>query len=155
MNDQGDSHSLSAAQGAILDIVLNLIVPPDPQTHLPGAAEVGVADHLRTLAADCLPTLREEIDQLEQQACERFAIGFAALSEHDRQILVDEARLRDPSFMSRLALETMTCYYQHDRVLEALGMELRAPSPKGYEVIPGDLMLLAPVRRRGKLYRDA
>jgi hypothetical protein len=57
--------------------------------------------------------------------------------------------------MSRLALETVTCYYQHDRVLEALGMETRAPYPQGFQVIAGDLALLAPVRRRGKVYRDA
>jgi len=57
--------------------------------------------------------------------------------------------------MSRLALETVTCYDQHDRVLAALGMALRSPAPQGFKVISGDLMLLAPVSRRGKMYRDA
>jgi hypothetical protein len=39
-------------------------------------------------------------------------------------------------------------------VLEAIGMEARAPFPKGFEVEPGDLSLLDPVRRRGRVYRE-
>ncbi len=81
--------------------------------------------------------------------------GFVELSEAERKTLVDEQRARAPQFMHRLAMETLACYYQHDRVLAGLGQEARAPYPKGYEVAPGDLSLLDPVRARGKLYRDA
>ena len=104
---------------------------------------------------NALPLLCRELDSLEARARERFAHGFCALNVAQRQSLVDEARAQDPAFMSRLALETVTCYYQHDRVLEALGLETRPPYPQGFQVIAGDLTLLGPVRRRGKLYRDA
>jgi hypothetical protein len=82
-------------------------------------------------------------------------IGSGATGAGDRQALVDGMRALDADFMSRLALETVTCYDQHDRVLAALGMALRSPAPQGFKVISGDLMLLAPVSRRGKMYRDA
>jgi len=57
--------------------------------------------------------------------------------------------------LQRLALETVTCYYQQDGVIERLGMEPRPPYPKGYQVLPGDLTLLNPVTARGRIYRDA
>ena len=150
-----DAPALTDTQAAVLALVLDLIVPPSADGRLPGAAELGVAGYLATQAADVLPRLRQELDALETQCRERFAQGFCALAAAQRQALVDEIRGRDATFMSRLALETVTCYYQHDRVLEALGIETRPPYPQGFQVIAGDLGLLAPVRRRGKLYRDA
>ena len=45
-------------------------------------------------------------------------------------------------------------YYQNPAVVTALGLEPRPPHPDGYELEPGDLGLLADVRKSGKLYRD-
>ena len=145
---------MNSGQRAILDAVLDMIVPPSADGRMPGAAQVGVPAWLIAEASDALPRLREELDEIDRRARERFAGGFAALSADQRQSLLDEIRSRDPSFMSRLALETVTCYYLHDRVLEGLGMEARPPAPKGYQVVQGDLSLLAPVRARGKIWRD-
>ena len=123
---------------------------------MPSAVEVGVLDHIREEAAsDLIATLRAELDRLEEQARSQFGPAFFDLAENDRQTLVDEIRSSDPRFMQGLAMVTVTCYYQDDRVLEALGMEARAPYPKGYEVLSGDLSLLDPVIERGKRHRDA
>ena len=46
------------------------------------------------------------------------------------------------------------CYYRDDRVMRSLGMEARAPFPKGFEVPAGDYGLLDPVRARGPIWRD-
>jgi len=146
--------ALTAVQRAILDAVLNLIVPPSADGRMPGAAEVGVPAYLLAEAADALPALREELDELERRARARCARGFAALEQGERRSLVEELRARQPAFLSRLAMETLACYYQHDRVLAGLGMEARPPYPKGYQVVQGDLSLLEPVRARGKIYRD-
>ena len=146
---------LTTAQSAILDLVLDLILPPSAERRLPGAAELGVPAYLAAQAPEALPLIAPELDALEARARDQHAQGFATLPAAQRQALVDSLRAQDASFMSRLALETVTCYYQHDRVLEALGMETRAPYPQGFQVIAGDLALLAPVRRRGKVYRDA
>ena len=58
-----------------------------------------------------------------------------------------------PEFLADLARQTVSFYYQQDRVLEAIGVEARAPYPQGFEVVSGDLSLLDPVRRRGTIYR--
>lgn len=146
--------ALTAAQLASLDAVLDLIVPASADGRMPGAAEVGVPAYLLAEAADALPVLREELGELERRARACFVRGFIALAQRERQSLVEEMRTQAPAFMSRLAMETLACYYQNDRVLEGLGMEARPPYPKGYQVVQGDLFLLAPVRARGKIYRD-
>ena len=145
---------LTSGQRASLDIVLNMIVPPSADGRMPGAAEVGVPAYLFAEAPDALPVLFRELEELERRSRDQFARGFAELEEHERKPLVEELRAR-ASFMSRLAMETLACYYQHDRVLEGLGIEARPPYPKGYQIVQGDLSLLEPVRARGKIYRDA
>ena len=45
-------------------------------------------------------------------------------------------------------------YYRDDRVLVALGLEARAPFPKGYALEQGDWSLLDRVRGRPPLWRD-
>ncbi len=153
--NQASGSGFSPVQFASLERVLDLIVPPSADGRMPGASEVGVPAYLLAHCADDLPILREELDRLDAQAQTLNRQPFAALGSVDRQALVETLRAQEPDFMSRLALETVTCYYQHDRVLAALGMEVRSPAPQGFKVISGDLMLLAPVRKRGKMYRDA
>jgi len=154
--DSADSgQPLTSGQRATLDIVLNMIVPPSADGRMPGAAEVGVPAYLVAEAPDALPVLRRELDELDRRSRERFARAFAEMGEYERKSLIDEMRAREPSFMSRLSMETLACYYQHDRVLAGLGLEARPPYPKGYQVVQGDLSLLEPVRARGKIYRDA
>lgn len=147
--------ALSANQQAALNLVLNLIVPPSADGRLPGADEVGVPAFLAAQAPDALPGLRDELDEVERCAQAEFGGGFATLAPADRQALIERLRAQNPAFMSRLALETVTCYYQRDEVLAVLGIETRPPAPQGFQVIQGDLTLLAPVRRRGQVYRDA
>jgi len=149
------SQPLAPGQRANLDIVLNLIVPPSADGRMPGAAEVGVPAYLFAEAPDALPVLRRELQELELRSRERFVRGFADLAQAERHSMIGELRAQQPSFMSRLAMETLACYYQHDRVLAGLGREARPPYPKGYQVAQGDLSLLDPVRARGKIYRDA
>jgi hypothetical protein len=154
--DIADSRQpLTSGQRQILDIVLNMIVPPSADGRMPGAAEVGVPAYLLAEAPDALPVLCQELEELDRCSRESFTRGFAELEESERKSLIEEMRAQEPSFMSRLSMETLACYYQHDRALEGLGREARPPYPKGYQVVQGDLSLLDPVRARGKFYRDA
>ena len=151
----GSDAGLTPVQRDTLSAVLNMIVPPAADGRLPGAADMAVL--LRHLAEN--PTtgaaIREDLDQLDREATTRCGAAFAALDEVRRLCLLDEMRARDPMALHQLALATVTCYYQQDRVLEGLGMEARPPYPKGYQVEQGDLSLLNPVIARGRIYRDA
>ena len=151
----GSDGALTAAQRETLRAVLDMIIPASGDGRFPSAADIDVLDHIREFANHLLPALREDLDRLDRLAVERSGTTFAQLAESDRARVVDRAKFAEPGFLRDLALQTATRYYQDDRVLQALGMEARPPFPKGYEVVSGDLSLLDPVRKRGKLYRDA
>ena len=150
----GSDSPLTAEQRDVLAIVLDLIVPASVDGRRPSAADVDVLGYITASEPGTLTELRGELDQLDADARERHGEGFAALNADVRQALVDDIRAAEPSFMRTLAIQTVTCYYQHDRVLEAIGVEARPPFPKGYEVPSGDLTLLDPVRKRGRVWRQ-
>lgn len=151
----GTDNPLTDAQRRTLDIVLDLIVPASDDGRFTSAADIDVLGYVRENESRYLPTLREELDRLDEESQGRFSDPFAALAHTSQQALIDEIRAAEPSFMRGLALQTVTCYYQDDRVMQALGMEARPPYPKGFEVLSGDLSLLDPVRERGRIYREA
>ena len=62
--------------------------------------------------------------------------------------------LNEQGFVLPLTFHAFIGYYQHPRVVEALGLEARPPHPQGYQVAPNDLTLLDGVRRGPKRYRE-
>ena len=60
-----------------------------------------------------------------------------------------------PPAAATLVRVVLQCYYRDDRVLRSLGLELRAPFPKGYALEQGDWALLDPVRARAGTLRRA
>lgn len=146
---------LTPVQRATLQVVVGMLVPASADGRLPRAADLPqVLQHIERLEAE-LPALRDGLDLLQGEAIARHGAAFAALDHASRSTLLDALRARLPTLLQRLGLETVTCYYQQDGVIEALGLEARAPYPGGYQILSGDLTLLAPVVARGKTYRDA
>ena len=146
---------LSDDQRRVLTIVLDLIIPASEDGLRPSAADVDVLGYIRETESHTLDSLRAELDQLDAEAFESQGEALASLDPATRQALVDAVREREPQFLRTLAMQTVTCYYQDDRVLEAIGVGARPPFPEGYDVPSGDLSLLEPVRRRGRVYREA
>ncbi len=151
----GTDHPLTERQRRTLAVALDLIVPASEDGRKPSAAEVDVLGYIRSAEPETLSALGEQLDRLDAEAKARHGSDFAPLAAASRQTLVDDIRAREPRFLGTLALQTVACYYQDDRVLQALGMEARPPFPKGFDVPAGDLSLLDPVLQRGKLYREA
>ena len=146
---------LTAQQRRNLDIVLDMIVPASADGRKPSAAEVDVLGYICARESQTLAGLREDLHRLDAEAEALHGQAFAVLAPQHRQAVVEDLRRQEPHFLRNLALQTVTCYYEDDRVLRALGIEARPPFPQGYEVPAGDLSLLDPVRRRGRIYRDA
>tara|TARA_Y100000310_G_scaffold309731_1_gene354162 strand:- start:1990 stop:2460 length:471 start_codon:yes stop_codon:yes gene_type:complete len=145
---------LSDEQRRTLACLLDMIIPASDDGRMPSASDLDVLASIRENRADLIPPLAEGLTALDELSSDRHGEGFAALAESDRRALVDELRKEQGNFLQGLASATVICYYQDDRVLEALGLEARPPFPEGYEVEPGDLSLLDPVRARPKLYRE-
>ena len=154
-NEIASDAPLTDRQRRNLDIVLDMIVPASADGRKPSAAEVDVLAYIRAQESESLASLGAELDRLDAEAQARHGEAFAVLAAERRQALVDALRRQEPQFLRNLALQTVTCYYGDDRVLQSLGLEARPPFPKGYDVPAGDLALLEPVRRRGRIYRAA
>ena len=149
--------AFSASEKRALASVLDAIIPPSADGKLPGAGELGLAGHVeQTLpqAPETKSTIVRGLSAIDDLARRRDAPAFAALSPPARQEVLRAHAAADEAFIPTLIFYTYTSYYRHPRVVEALGLEPRAPHPKGYEMTQNDLSLLAPVRRRSKLYRE-
>ncbi len=141
----------SAAENRTLASVLDEIVPRSRDGKLPGAGELGLTayiDQALRKAPDLRPLITQGLAELEELARQRCGRRFPELSKEEKVALLNEQ-----SFMLPLTLHTYAGYYQNARVMEVLGLEARAPHPKGYEMKPNDLTLLEDVRRRPKGYR--
>ncbi len=144
---------LSADQRAILDIVLDQIIPPDPAREKPSAADVGVFEYI----AERNPTSYEEIgrqlDELDERATSTYDQRYVELTRELQDSALNSLREQDPRFLFGLSLQAVECYYLDGRVMTAIGLPPRAPYPDGYSVHRGDLTLLDPVRERGEIWR--
>jgi hypothetical protein len=136
---------------AILDALARIIIPASADGKRPSGAEVGFAEHV---AQGSTEWLTQGLEAVEQAALAAHGASFMALDGAQQAALVDAIKRKQFRFFGELANQLMLCYYQHEHVMPAIGMEARAPFPLGYNPIDGDFSLLEPVYERGQIYRE-
>ena len=146
------SEDLSEEQERTMGALLNLIIPPSDDGRMPGAGDVGFLSYLHR--ENLVSWIREGLIGIIEESHNLHNREFSMLSLFEQRQLIDRLRRRHFRFFSRLATEVMKCYYQHDHVLKAIGLEVSPPFPQGYMLEDGDLTLLEPVYERGKIYRE-
>ncbi len=151
-NRKSVSASLNEEQERMLIALLNLIIPPSEDRKMPGAADVGFFAYMHN--ENFFPWVREGLLSILEESHNRYGQEFSALRDSEKTQLINRLRRRHFRFFSRLTTEVIQCYYQHEQVLQAIGLEARAPFPEGYLLEEGDLTLLEPVYERGKIYRE-
>jgi hypothetical protein len=153
MSDAG----LSPDERRTLSSVLDEIIPPSSDGRLPGAGAIGLAGHVEDSVKrtrGLLPVIVRGLAALDGLARDRGQGSFVALPRHERVEVLNQLATTEEGFLPGLISPTYIAYYQHPRVLEALGLEPRPPYPKGYDLAPFDPALLDGVRRRRPHYRD-
>jgi hypothetical protein len=156
MDDANGSPRLGPDERRTLAAVLDELVPPSPDGRMPGAGELGLADHVEAVLArtpELAPVIAQGLAAIDGIARSRGATCFATLPREQRAPLLRELPPTEP-LVPTLVFHAYTGYYQSARVLEGLGLEPRPPHPQGHVLEPGDLTGLDAVRRRGKIYRD-
>ena len=136
---------------AFMRAFLDLVVPPSADGKMPGAGNLGIASGVADqLEADAMlgPLVQAGLQAVHTAALAADVKGFVALSPDDRLSVVEEQIAAHPLLMMGLARYLYPAYYQHPRVLEALGEPPRPPFPEGYDVEPTDPQLLAKLRPR-------
>jgi len=136
--------SLTAAQRDDLRVIAGMMIPESAEYKVPGADDAAIqGDILATLGRDTR-MVAAALDHIARLAGK----PLAALDEAKREAVVTEFRASGGGPAATLARVILQCYYRDDRVLRSLGLELRAPFPKGYVLEDGDWSLLDPVKAR-------
>jgi len=139
------SNELTAAHRNDLRAVAAMIVPASDEYKVPGADDPAIqADMLATMGRDTM-LVRAALDHLARLAGK----PLAELDAARRDTVAQEFRATGGAAAATLVRVVLQCYYRDDRVLRSLGIELRAPFPKGYTLEQGDWSLLDPVKARG------
>ena len=151
-----DTSGFSADEERMLAALLDAVIPESRDGRLPAAGTLDLTGHIAR-SVERTPMLRPVIayglSTLADLARKRNPEGWAALSKDERTAVLAEFTAADHFFLPAFLFLAYSGYYTDRRVVEGLGLEARPPHPRGYELEAGDLSLLDPVRRRGKMYR--
>ncbi len=137
------------AAGRFARSIAAMIIPASTEYNVPGADDAAIqADMLATLGRDA-PVVSAALDHLARLA----GMPLADLDPARREAVAQEFRASGGLPAATLVRVVLQCYYRDDRVLRSLGLELRAPFPKGYPLEQGDWSLLEPVKARPSTWR--
>ena len=126
------------------------MVPSSTDYGVPGADDASIfADIVRSLGRD-----RDDVRKALAMLREMAGGDFAATDEAKAEAAAMALLRRSGPEITALGRAVLQCYYRDDRVLESLGLEARAPFPKGHSVEQGDWSLLDAVRNRPPMWRD-
>lgn len=144
-------NQLTRTQRDDLRTVAGMIVPVSDEYKVPGADDPVIqADILATLGRDT-KLVTAALDHLARLAGQ----PLTELDAARRDAVAQEFRKHGGAAAATLVRVVLQCYYRDDRVLRSLGLELRAPFPKGHVLPDGDWSLLDPVKARSGMLRRA
>ena len=156
---------LTTEQLALLEAIQNRLIPA--QDGMPGAGEVGCANTLDRFLSE-RPALRRPViaalNAVEATAAGAASEGtetagathvaFLLLTDAARDEVLRGVETAHPELFKTLLNQTYTAYYTNPAVLLILGWN--PPQPEGFATPPPfDEALLANVKQRGKIWRDA
>ena len=137
---------LTSEQHELLTAVLNHLIPEEGK--MPGAGDLGVAGYVDSVLADAPHMRRPVFDVLMQTA--------TSLAEDDREEdingILAGIQSRAPESFEALTQVTYTGYYNHPRVLEAIGWV--PPAEPDLRPAPFDTTPFEAVIQRGPIYRN-
>jgi hypothetical protein len=142
-------NQLTRVQRDDLRTIAAMIVPASDEYKVPGADDAAIqADIVATLGRD-IRLVTAALDHLARLAGQ----PLAELDAARRDAVAQAFRKQGGAAAATLVRVVLQCYYRDDRVLRSLGLELRAPFPKGYVLPDGDWSLLDPVKARSGTLR--
>ena len=130
---------------AFMQAFLDLVIPPSGDNKLPGAGSLDLAaDMAVRIEADPAlgPFVQAGLQAVHDAALARDPAGLSALSPQARIEVVEAQLAAHPMLMLGIGLHLYPPYYQHPRVLAALGEPPRPPFPEGYALEATDPALM-------------
>ena len=145
---------LNETNRPILDAILDELIPPSEDGKIPGAGALGVAEFLPTAnayAPDPTGSVQTILDAVPAD--------FVALPRDEKVAALKRVKAAHGQAFEALLRLTYMGYYSRPDTRPHFGIGAHPIHPLGYPVArESDAMmeeLTAPVRARGKVYRDA
>lgn len=139
------AHHLSDAELADLRAIAGAMIPASDAHGVPGADDDRI---FGDIAADA---------GAQAKALRRFIVtiggGTGTLGELAPNVVAARVLAADDSDARNYYVLVLKHYYSDDRVMAALGLEPRAPFPRGYPLEEADPSLLDPVKARMPFWR--
>lgn len=137
-----------------LRLLVGIMIPADRQLGVPGADDDLIFADIVRSSSIVAQAIQAALDRLDEFSGAAFAELPATLQQGTALRFLGEQSAHHQALLAPLFALVLQCYYRDDRVMRSVGMEVRPPFPKGFEVEQGDWSLLDPVRARRKIYRD-
>ena len=150
-NNIASDAPFDAAQKELVAFVAAAMIPADASRNMPAADHPHIfRDILQTAVAAELAAICAYVNRLAHNVlgCDFAQANFDQKNELANNLAGSNA----PEVRGFVSL-VVQCYFRDDRVLGALGLEARAPFPKGHDVPAGEWDLLETVKRRQPFYR--
>jgi len=159
MSNLIESIAWSADEKALLNGLLDEIIPASDDSRIPSAGSLGIEDFIAIKAREA-PGLADLVKRglrTAQAFLESKGDTFKALSPADRFTLAKILERREPEFFTALTRYTYMGYYTDPTVPPHFGLSAKPPHPYGYEVpdeSPEELTArVEPVKKRGRCYQ--
>jgi hypothetical protein len=159
MSNLIESITWSADEKALLNGLLDEIIPASDDGRIPSAGSLGVEDFIANKAREVpgLAALLKRGLRTAQALLEPKGDTFEALPPADRLALAKILERREPDFFTALTRYTYMGYYTDPTVPPHFGLSTKPPHPYGYEVpdeSPEELTaLVEPVKKLGRCYQ--
>jgi hypothetical protein len=140
---------LTDAERDDLRCLAGMIIPASTKHDVPGADDP-------IIYADIVASLGHEGGSVRTALTTLRSLSggpFAGLDPSRRTEVAARLRADGGPPLGVLTRIVILCYYRDERVMLSLGLEPRAPFPKGHVVEQGDWSLLDPVRARKPFWR--
>jgi hypothetical protein len=145
-----DTEQLTLKEVRDLRRLAGIMLPASAEHGVPAADdEVIFDDIIRSLGRD-RGHVRMALAMLRDMA----GGDFEALDGTKAEAAVLALLERRTPVVTTLGRVVLQCYYRDDRVVRSIGLEPRAPFPKGHALDQGDWSLLDAVRERPRMWRD-
>ena len=129
--------------------LLDIVIPPSASGDLPGAGALGLSsDVVTALQADPMlgPLVEAGAQAVREAALSQHPEGLPGVAPETGAQLVEAQLATHPVFIMGILRYLYPSYYQHPRVLVAIGEPPRPPFPEGFDVEATDAELLDNLR---------
>lgn len=150
------SGALSEQERNVLHAAMDEIIPASDG--MPAASEAGGLQYLKRIAAEdagVVDDIRKSLAALNKCSEQLFEKAFDRLEREARVAALTKLETAAPVDLARLRDYTYEAYYTQPGIWKLIGYEFYPTDHPGPHMKPFDESILAEVRKRPKLYREA